>query len=125
MQKDPQKIEGKPLRLKNELEKDMEKGVILKIKGSDEKPTYWKPEKVGEKVEGKLIGISDGNFGKVLKIATRKGTVGINVGDFLASIDFVQYADLKLRFTYRGTVGKRGMRVFDVDQVLDKDEVPF
>jgi len=106
-------------------EKEFKKEQVLKIKGSDEKPSYWKPIKVGEKVEGKLIAISDGNFGQVLKISTRKGVVGINVGEFLKDIDFTQYAEMSLRFTFKGTVGKRGCRVFDVDRVLEKDEVPF
>ena len=105
--------------------KEFKKEEVLKIKGSEEKPEYWKPTKVGEKVEGKLIAISDGNFGQVLKISTKKGTVGINVGEFLKDIDFTQYAEMVLRFTFKGTVGKRGCRVFDVDRVLKEDEVPF
>ena len=108
------------------VEKELEKEDVLKIKGSDEKPSYWKPTKVGDKVEGKLIGIVEGGFGKVLKISTRKsGVVGINVGTFLADIDFIEYQDMFLRFIFKGKVGKRGCQVFDVERVLQKDEVPF
>lgn len=104
---------------------DFEKESVLSIKKSDEMPDYWKPVKVGEKIEGKLVAISTGGFGKVLKISTRKGIVGINVGTFLEDIDFIEYQEQKLRFTYKGKVGKRGCRVFDVDRVVEKDEVPF
>lgn len=105
--------------------KEIENESVIPIKGSDEKLTYWKPTKVGDKVEGKLVGIHDGNFGKVLKLSGRKGVVGINVNSFLEDIDFTQFAEQKLRFTFKGKVGKRGLRVFDVDRVLEKDEVPF
>lgn len=108
-------------KLKEELEKEQ----VLSIKKSDEMPVYWKPVKPGEKIEGKLVAIDEGNFGKVLKVRTRKGVFGINVGTFLADIDFVEYQEQNLRFTYKGKVGKRGCRVFDVDRVLEKDEVPF
>ena len=107
------------------VEKEFEKEEVLSIKKSDEMPEYWKPVKVGDKVEGKLVAISEGSFGKVLKISTRKGVVGINVGTFLEDIDFTEYQNMGLRFTYKGKVGKRGCRVFDVDRVLGKDEVPF
>ena len=106
-------------------EKEFKKEEVLSIKKSDEMPDYWKPTKVGEKVEGKLVAIEEGNFGKVLKLRSRKGVIGINVGTFLADIDFVEYQDMTLRFTYLGKVGKMGCRVFDVDRVLKKDEVPF
>ena len=106
-------------------EKEFEKEEVLSIKKSDEKPTYWKPEKPGEKIEGKLVAIEEGNFGKVLKVRTRKGVFGINVGTFLADIDFVEFQEQNLRFTYKGKVGKRGLLVFDVDRVPEKDEVPF
>lgn len=99
---------------------------ILKIKGSDEKPTYWKPEKPGQFLEGKLVAITEGNFGKVLKISTKKaGVVGVNVGAFLADIDFTEYQEMNLRFTFKGKVGSRGCRVFDVDRVLLDGEAPF
>ena len=107
------------------VEKEFEKESVLSIKKSDEMPEYWKPTKAGEKIEGKLIAISEGGFGKVLKIQTRKGTVGINVGTFLEDIDFTEFQNMGLRFTYKGKVGSRGCRVFDVDRVLEKDEVPF
>ncbi len=97
----------------------------LSIKRSDEKQVFFKPVKSGEKLEGKLVGITDGGFGKVLKLKTKKGVVGVNVGEFLSDIDFADYAEQVLRFTYKGTVGKRGMRIFDVDVILGKDEVPF
>lgn len=106
-------------------EKEFEKEEVLSIKKSDEMPSYWKPTKVGEKIEGKLVAIEEGNFGKVLKLRSRKEVVGINVGTFLADIDFTEYQEQNLRFTYRGKVGKRGCRVFDVDRVLEKDGVPF
>jgi len=107
------------------VEKEFEKESVLSIKKSDEMPEYWKPTKVGEKVEGKLVAIEEGNFGKVLKLRQRKGVIGINVGTFLADIDFVEFQEQTLRFTYLGKVGKRGCRVFDVDRVLEKDEVPY
>ena len=106
-------------------EKDVEKESVLSIKKSDEMPTYWKPTKPGEKIEGKLVAIEEGNFGKVLKLRSKKEVIGINVGTFLADIDFVEFQNMGLRFTYKGKVGKRGCRVFDVDRVLEKDEVPF
>jgi len=106
-------------------EKEFEKESVLSIKKSDEMPEYWKPTKPGEKIEGKLVAISAGNFGKVLKISTRKGTVGINVGTFLEDIDFTEFQNMDLRFTFKGKVGKRGCRVFDVDRVLKDDDVPF
>jgi len=107
------------------VEKEFEKEEVLSIKKSDEMPEYWKPVKPGDKIEGKLVAITDGNFGKVLKLKTRKGVFGINVGTFLEDIDFTEFQNMGLRFMYKGKVGKRGCRVFDVDRVLEKDEVPF
>ena len=95
---------------------------ITSIKRSDEKPEFWKPKKVGEVVEGKLTAIIEGKFGKVLRIATGKKTVSITVNFHLADIDFTQYADKMLRFTFKEEVG-RGGRLYDVDLV--GEEVPF
>ena len=97
---------------------------VLSIKKADEKFSFWKPKKVGEILEGKLTAIAEGRFGKVLKISTRKGTIAIAVNAFLEDIDFTQYADERLRFEFKGVVG-RGCRLFDVSRVLDKDAVPF
>jgi len=112
---------------KEKVQEEILEEEVLQIKSSDEKPTFWKPKKVGESVEGRLTSIQDGRFGKVLKISTRKGTVGINVNVFLEDIDFQQYADEKLRFVYKGVIGKRGCRVFDVVLLRSKskEEVPF
>lgn len=110
-------------KLKKEFEGKDEK--VLSIKKSDEKQVFWKPVKVGEKIEGKLVGIVAGGFGDVLKLKTKKGVVGVNVNQFLKDIDFTEYADEVLRFTFQGKVGKRGLLVFDVERVLAKDEVPF
>ena len=81
---------------------------ITSIKRSDEKPEFWKPKKVGEVVEGKLVAITEGKFGKVLRIATKGQTVSIAVNFHLADIDFTQYADQVLRFTFKKKVGRGG-----------------
>lgn len=96
---------------------------IISIKRSDEKPEFWKPTKLGEKIEGRLVAIIEGKFGKVLRVSTKKGMVSITQNFFLADVDFSQYADLVLRFTFKGEVGERKGRVYDVDLV--GEEVPF
>ena len=94
----------------------------VSIKKHDEKPAFWKPKKVGEAVEGRLVAIIEGKYGEVLRISTGKGTVSITVNFFLADIDFQKYVGQALRFTFKGEVGRKG-RVYDVDKVAD--EVPF
>ena len=123
VRRDADKINQKEAR---QMPKDDEKDFtgITSIKRSDEKPEFWKPKKVGEIVEGRLVAIIEGKFGKVLRIATKKGTVSITVNFFLADVDFSQYADQVLKFTFKGEVG-RGGRVYDVDLVQSKEEVPF
>lgn len=98
---------------------------VTRIKGSEEKPKFWKPTKKGEVLEGRLISIADGGFGKVLKISTKKGAVGVNVSTFLEDIDFQDYAEETLRFTFKGLVGKRDCKTFDVEHIEKEDEVPF
>lgn len=102
-------------------EKDEFKGeTVLKIKRSDEKLKFWKPKKIGEIVEGKLITITEGRFGKVLKLSSKKEVVAINVNVFLEDIDFTQYADEILKFKYKGVIGERGCRVYDVSCIKSK-----
>lgn len=108
-------------------EEEFEGEEVLSIKRSDEKLIFWKPKKVGESVEGILTSISQGRFGKVLKLSSKKGVVAVNVNAFLEDIDFTQYADERLKFVYKGVIGKRDCRVFDVVLLRSKskDEVPF
>lgn len=93
------------------------------IKSSDEKMQLWKPKKVGETVEGKLIRISDTQFGKVLRIKEKKRIISVPVSTFLEEIDFIEYVNENIKFVFKGIAG-RNMRTFDVFH-LEAEEVPF
>jgi len=96
------------------------KGEIL-IKSSSEKLKFWKPTNIGDNVQGKLIAIQEGNFGKVLKLKTQKGIIGVNVSAYLEDIDFLDFSEQVIKFTFTGKKGKRGMRVFNVVLIPSKD----
>ncbi len=93
------------------------------IKSSDQKMQMWKPSKLGETVEGKLIQITKTQFGDVLRIKTKKGVVSVPVTTFLQDIDFEEFANETLKVTFKGIVG-RNMKLFDVFHV-PSEETPF
>jgi len=99
-------------------------GKLHLIKSSDEKMHLWKPTKVGETVEGKLIRISESQFGKVLRIRTKKGVQSVPVSTFLEEIDWEEFANEIIRFTFKGVAG-RNMKLFDVFHIKPEEELPF
>ena len=93
-----------------------------KLLGKDDLGTMWKPEKVGEVLVAKLVGVVKGKFGNLLKFTTPGGAVTVPQGTHLANVDFGPYQGQTLEITYQGKVG-RGMKLFDVS--LIEDETPF
>lgn len=110
---------------KDEIKTSPKEGEEILIKASSEKLKFWRPTKIGDSVQGKLVAISEGNFGKMLKLKTQKGIIGVNIGAFLEDIDFIELQEQEIKFSFAGTVGKRGMKIYDVSVLKPKDEVPF
>ena len=90
-----------------------------------EKPVFWKPKMAGEHLTGKLLRIVRGSqYGPSLRIATSEGIKSVSVNVILADVDWTLVVGKVLDFTFKGLVGKRGARDYEVD-LIETEEAPF
>ena len=90
-----------------------------RVLSHDDKPNFWKPEKIGDFVEGKLSGVYEGRNGKILQIEPELGeAVQVGVSTQLARVYWEELIGETVRITFTGTAPSRfktPTRLFDVD----------
>jgi hypothetical protein len=94
-------------------------GSFKRILSHDEKANFWKPEKIGDKLVGNLLGVTKGKNGKVLQVELFSGEIKqMGVSTQLIRVPWEMYVGHEIMITFRKTVptqyGKEA-RLYDVD----------